>query len=143
MIAQKSRTKVIADTSEAKKINMKMGILAPKGAPDHLLEKFKKNIVKRDEYLEYSVRGAKAQSLAEIAQVIKWPSTTDAKGGFEILAKDFFIAYGSGKIGLTYVKNYLKKFGIKDPKIAQTKQFVNGATVDVIQMWAPTPVEAG
>lgn len=118
----------------------KVSIFVPKGAPSHLLEKFKKNIVKRDEYLEYNVRGAKAQSLGEIAQVIKWLSTTDPKASFEMLSKDFRVAYGDGKKGLVYVKALLKKFGIKDPKIAQTKQFINGDTVEVIQIWSPVPV---
>lgn len=136
----KSRHVPVPVPEKARKNKAQTRILVPKGAPNHLLEKFKKNIVKRDDYLEYAVRGAKAQSLAEIAQIIKWLSTTDSKGAFEMLSKDFQSAYGDDKQGLVFVKTYLKKFGIKDPKIAQTKQFINGATVDVVQMWSPTPV---
>ena len=117
-------------------------VLVPKGAPSHLLEKFKKNIVKRDDYLEYSVRGAKAQGIAEIAQVIKWLSMTDAKSCFEMLEKDYLIyGNGSAKAANIYLKSYLKKFGIKDPKIAQTKKFENGDTKNIVQIWSRTPVD--
>lgn len=150
MITQKNRTKetltremVTKGNGELKK-KLQTKILVPKGAPSHLLEKYKKCIVKRDEYLEYSVRGSKGQALAEISQLVKWLSVTDTKGAFEMLARDYKIAYGGINQDLKtagiFVKSYLKKFGIKDPKIAQTKQFVNGDTIDVIKIWSPTPI---
>jgi len=79
-----------------------------------LLEKYKSQIGERDEFIDFNVRGEKARKLAEIAQVVKAMGTSQS---FQIPAVDFEKAYGVGQKGRTYVKVYMKKFGILNPRV--------------------------
>lgn len=79
-----------------------------------LLEKYQAQIGERDEFIDFNVRGEKARKLAEIAQVVKAMGTSQS---FQISIHDFEKAYGVGQKGRTYVKTYMRKFGILNPRV--------------------------
>ena len=89
-----------------------------------LLNKFQNQIGERDEFIDYAVRGEKAQKLAEIAAVVKLLGTSQS---FQISISDFEKAYGVGKKGRAYVKTYMKKFGIMNPRVE--------ASADKVHIW--------
>lgn len=122
-------------TATAKRQSKDFGKTVKKGVNQYILDKYKKNIVQKDEYLEFSIRGEKARKLAEISQVIKWLSEQDGDQVFEMLGKEFNKAYGEGKAGVTAVKMYLKKFGIIKPRVGQTQKMENGTWIDYVQIW--------
>lgn len=79
-----------------------------------LLDKYQQAIGERDEFIDFNVRGEKARKLAEIAQVVKLLGTSQS---FQISIPDFEKAYGTGKKGRTYVRQYMKKFGVPNPRV--------------------------
>lgn len=98
-----------------------------------VLEKYKANIGKREDFVEFTVRGIKAQKIAEIAEVVKWLSVNDATKSFQIPQQEFERAYGPGAKGVNYVKGYLKKFGIPQPRIAPSQ--------DIVHIWSKSPIK--
>lgn len=119
-----------------------------RGINEAILAKYAKNIKPKDDYLEYSVRGEKQTKIAEIAQIVIWlsqqkPNENGIQDVFDMLATDFFKAYG-GPTGVPAfakqtVKNYLKKFGVIKPRIGQTQKMENGKWHDCIQIWEGDP----
>lgn len=89
-----------------------------------LLDKFKGNIGKRADFIDLNVRGEKPRKIAEIAAVLKLIGTGDS---FKIPIVEFERAYGPGKKGRTYVKGWLKQFGIVNPRCE--------AAEDIIHIW--------
>ena len=96
-----------------------------------LMEKYKAQIGERDEFIDFNVRGEKARKLAEIAQVVKAMGTSQS---FQIPIPDFEKAYGPGQKGRTYVKSYMRKFGILNPRVESSS--------DKIHIWYRGKVEA-
>lgn len=97
------------------------------------LTKFKDYIKPREDFVEFNVRGEKARKLAEIAEVIKYMSNYDATKSFQIPQSDFEKAYGPSSKGITYVKSYLKKFGIPYPRVVVSQE--------VVHIWSRIPVK--
>lgn len=87
-----------------------------------LLAKFSSSIGERDEFIDLNVRGEKARKVGEIAAVVKLLGTSQS---FQISIHDFEKAYGMGKKGRNYVKGYLKKFGIPNPRVEPSSDKVH------------------
>lgn len=104
-----------------------------KRANSKVLEKYKANIGVREDFIEFNVRGIKAQKVAEIAEVVKYLSAHEATKSFQIPQVDFEKAYGGGQKGINYVKGYLKKFGIPQPRVV--------ASQDVVHIWSKSAIK--
>lgn len=115
------------------KVIERENVVVVRRATAKVMEKYKDYIKPREEFIEYTVRGAKAQKIAEIAEVVKYLSIHDATKSFQIPQVDFEKAYGVGKKGINYVLIYLKKFGIPHPRVV--------ASQDMVHIWSKNAIK--
>lgn len=87
-----------------------------------LLDKYKNQIGKRADFIDLNVRGEKPRKIAEIAAVLKLIGTGDS---FKIPIGEFERAYGVGKKGRTYMKTWLKNFGILNPRCEPSEDMIH------------------
>lgn len=111
----------------------KDNVIVVRKADKKMMEKHKQFIGPRDEFVEYTVRGARAEKLAEIAEVVKKMSVDNPMDAYKIPMPTFNAAYGPGKKGVNYVKGYLKKFGIPHPRVCPGQ--------DIVQIWSKSAIK--
>lgn len=112
---------------------VKENVVVVKKANAKMMEKYKANIGVREDFVEFNVRGTKAAKVAEYAEVVKYLSVHEGTKSFQIPKVDFEKAYGGGQKGINYVKGYLKKFGIPQPRVV--------ASQDIIHIWSKSPIK--
>ena len=98
-----------------------------------MIDKYKNNIGVREDFIEFNVRGTRAVKIAEYAEVIKYLSLHDATKSFQIPQLEFEKAFGFGKKGITYVKCYLRKFGILFPRVVISQ--------DIVHLWSKNTIK--